>query len=164
MPVRFRPSPPLTLCNRGVYAHGLAVGNRSPPESSRTASNEGSIPFARSIHNQRLMNECSKSAVKWLGFLAGDANCLRLFYRGITAVAVSRFLLSPCATSNATTSLHSWKVRACSSTPSHEILETVCAGIKLQIWRKMLKWDRAGLLILFFMPAVWQGSNRQASA
>jgi len=26
----------------------------------------------------------------------------------------------------------------------------------LQIWRKMLNWDRVGLIVFFFIPAVWQ--------
>ena len=29
----------------------------------------------------------------------------------------------------------------------------------MQIWRKMFNWDRVGLIVLFFIPALWQGQS-----
>ena len=29
--------------------------------------------------------------------------------------------------------------------------------MRLQIWRKMVNWDRVGLILCFFIPALWQG-------
>jgi hypothetical protein len=38
-------------------------------------------------------------------------------------------------------------------------LATSGGGMELQIWRRMLKSDRVGLVFLFFIPAVWQVQN-----
>jgi len=50
-------------------------------------------------------------------------------------------------------------VRDLSAAPvARAICETVCGGMKLQIWRKMLNLERVGLIRLcFFIPALWQG-------
>jgi hypothetical protein len=48
-------------------------------------------------------------------------------------------------------------VRDSSSTPAYRaILETACWGIELQIWREMLNLERVGLIVFFFIPALWQ--------
>jgi len=38
-----------------------------------------------------------------------------------------------------------------------------CGGIRLQIWFKMVRWDRLGWVFLFFIPALWQGKIAQSS-
>src|SRR5207245_9294042 len=43
------------------------------------------------------------------------------------------------------------------------ILETKCWGIKLQICRRMLNWERAGAILSLFMPAVWQEHAKSSS-
>jgi hypothetical protein len=36
------------------------------------------------------------------------------------------------------------------------ILPTAGPGMRLQIWRKILKWLPLGLVVFFFIPALWQ--------
>ncbi len=49
-------------------------------------------------------------------------------------------------------------MRDLSSAPvSRASFETVCCGMRLQIWRKMLNLERVGLICCFFTPALWQG-------
>ena len=43
------------------------------------------------------------------------------------------------------------------------ILETKCWGIKLQICRRMLNWERAGAILSLFIPAVWQEHAKSSS-
>jgi len=56
------------------------------------------------------------------------------------------------------------KVRDFSSAPVvRAILETMCSGISLQTWRKMLNLERAGAVLSLFIPAVWQEHAKSSS-
>jgi hypothetical protein len=50
------------------------------------------------------------------------------------------------------------KLRDLSTAPvARAIFETKCCGMRLQTCRKMLNWERVGLIGCFFIPALWQG-------
>src|SRR5439155_14442789 len=60
--------------------------------------------------------------------------------------------------------LQGLNVRDLSSAPVvRAILETKCWGIKLQICRRMLNWERAGAILSLFIPAVWQEHAKSSS-
>jgi hypothetical protein len=65
-----------------------------------------------------------------------------------------------CRGARLTTWLHGVKALDLSCAPLvRAILDTSCGGIKLQIWRKMMNWDGVGLMLFFFIPALWQDQN-----